>query len=145
MKRRKRIDADGRFVADLRSLGYFDRIDGSASSVVYAPITLLSSAKPLKPKPWRDLHEEVRGLFFHAAMKATPGLHGFTLRLSKHVEALARAQEKHCLAWIHRRVVRSLRTAVGAPGGLPVPFWFAIEENGEGSLTCMVRYRSTHI
>ena len=133
-KGRKSILNDGRFIADLLALGYFERIDGSASSVVYAPITLPRSETPSKPKPWRDIHEDVRGLFFHTAIKATANHHGFTLRLSKRVETLARAKRKHCLAWLHRRVVRHLRLTVGAPEGVPVPFWFAIEEDDRGEL-----------
>jgi hypothetical protein len=133
-KGRKSILNDGRFITDLQALGYFDRVDDSASSVVYAPITLPRSDTPSKPKPWRDIHEEVRGLFFHAAMKANADHYGFTLRLSKHVETAARSQRIHCLAWLHRRVVLHLRRAVGAPLGIPVPFWFAIEEDKRGAL-----------
>jgi hypothetical protein len=134
-KGRKSIVADGNFIADLRDLGYFDRVDGSASSVVYAPITLPTSETRSKPKPWRDIHEEVRGLFFHAAMKkATTHHHGFTLRLSEHVEALARDKRSGCLSWLHRRVVRQLRLTVGALGGASVQFWFAIEEDDRGIL-----------
>jgi hypothetical protein len=133
-KGRKSILNDGRFIKDLQALGYFDRVDGSASSVVYAPITLPRSDTQSKPKPWRDIHEEVRGLFFHAAMKANADHHGFTLRLSKHVETTARSQGIHCLAWLHKRVVLHLRRTVGTSRGVAVPFWFSIEQDERGAL-----------
>ena len=131
---RKSALVDGRFIADLHALRYFARVDGSASSVVYPPVSLPSSDTPSNPKPWRDIGEGVRGLFFHTAMKAKPNLRGFTLKLSEATETTARGQGIHCLAWIHRRVVLHLRRAVKAPAGVCVPFWFAIEEDDRRSL-----------
>lgn len=54
--------------------------------------------------------------------------------LSRPVEALARAKGKHCLAWLHRRVVRQLRSISVHYNGGAVPFWFAIEESDKGRL-----------
>jgi hypothetical protein len=98
------------------------------------PVTLPTSLTPAKPKQWRDVGEEVKGLFFHATIKSYPHVKGFTLRLSDHVESLARAKGRHCLAWLHRRVVRELKRAVCHPQAKPVPFWFAIEEADDGAL-----------
>ena len=95
------------------------------------PVSLPSSHpdsfKP-KRKPWRDSGEEVRGLFFHAALASQPNVKGFTLMLSRRVERLARAKGKHCLRWLHKRVERALRPLGGRYTGGVVPFWLAIEE-----------------
>jgi hypothetical protein len=153
--------ADGDFVNSLNAAGYFrsttravpyvvgalpthtlsdslseDSKANKHSTIPLPPVSLPCThpdiAKP-KPKPWRDAGEEIRGLFYHDAMRAMPNVRGFTLRLSDDVQRLARGQGKHCLAWLHKRVVRHLR----ATGGPPTPFWFAIEESdGKGELHC---------
>src|SRR5664279_6219924 len=88
----------------------------------------------LKPKPWRDTGEAVKGLFFHEALSKEPGVKAFTLMLSRPVEALARSKGKHCLAWLHRRVVRQLKPLGGRYRAGAVPFLFAIEESDSGRL-----------
>lgn len=129
---RKTVLTDGLFVDDLQALGYFARIDGRASSVVYAPISLPLPLTRRKPRAWRDTAEEIRGLFYHAALKSDPAVRGFTLRVSEAIEKLARAQGAQCLAWLHRRVVQHLRRAIGASQDITVPFWFALEEDRHG-------------
>ena len=59
------------------------------------------------------------------------------------VEALARAKGKHCLAWLHRRLVRQLKPlGEHYSGGGAVPFWFAIEEAAPGSSIFTAKYQS---
>jgi hypothetical protein len=147
----KSVVADGDFVNSLNAVGYFRSttravpyvvgafptdtlsdllsVDSKAnkhSTIPLPPVSLPCThpdiAKP-KPKPWRDTGEEIRGLFYHDTMRGMPNVRGFTLCLSDDVQRLARGQGKHCLAWLHKRVVRHLR----ATAGLPTPFWFAIE------------------
>ena len=130
-RHRKSVLSDGNFVAHLKESGYFERIDGRASSVVYAPVTLPISLSPLKPKQWRDVGEEIRGLMFHAAIKRQPNVKGFTLKLSEEIEKDARAQGKQCLAWLHDRIARHLRRALW-PLAECVYWWFAIEEDDKG-------------
>jgi hypothetical protein len=96
------------------------------------PVSLPSTHPELakqKPKPWRDTGEAVRGLFLHEAMASEPSVKGFTLMLSRDVEKRARAQGKHCLAWLHRRVVRQLKPLGERYKAGAVPFWFGIEES----------------
>ncbi len=137
--RHKSIICDGDFVNDLKAVGFFAPLAPGVSPVVGArirrepnlpPVTLPcthpESFKP-KKKAWRDLGEELQGLFFHKALESQPGVKAFTLMLSRPVEALARAQGKHCLRWLHKRVERQLRPLGRSRGG-PVQFWFAIEE-----------------
>jgi hypothetical protein len=88
----------------------------------------------MTPRAWRDTHDDVRGLFYAVAIRKAGNVRKFDLNLSDDVEALARGQGKHCLAWLHRRVVRHLRRALGASQGIPTPFWFATEESDEGRL-----------
>jgi hypothetical protein len=88
----------------------------------------------MSPKAWRDTHDDVRGLFYAVAIRIGGNVRKFDLNLSQVVEALARGQGKQCLAWLHRRVVRHLRRALGASKGIPTPFWFATEESDEGRL-----------
>ena len=83
-----------------------------------------------KRKAWRDAGEEVRGLFYHRAMADLPNVRAFTLMLSADVQRCAKAQGKHCLRWLRKRVVRQLRRT----GDLPTPFWFALEESDKGAL-----------
>jgi hypothetical protein len=128
----KSIIADGNLVRGLQASGYFARIDGFPSSVVYAPLTLPTSLTPTTPNQWRDLSEGLRGLSYHAALASNPDTRGFTLRLSKAVETAARAQGKHCLSWLHDRAVLNLRRALAGFSVGPVPFWFAIEETDSG-------------
>jgi hypothetical protein len=88
----------------------------------------------MSPKAWRDTHDDVRGLFYAVAIRKAGNVRKFDLNLSDNVEALARGQGKHCLAWLHRRVVRHLRCALGASQDIPTPFWFATEESDKGRL-----------
>lgn len=139
--RHKSIIADGDFVNDLKADGFFAPLVPGVSPVVVAinlpPVSLPCSHPELfkpKRKPWRDRGEEVRGLFFHKALESEPGVKGFTLMLSRPIEALARAQGKGCLAWLHKRVVRKLKRLGGCHRGGAVPFWFAIEESRAGRL-----------
>jgi hypothetical protein len=134
-QRRKSVIADGDFVNDLWASGYFAPLSAPPTHVVVRPPVSLPLTHPdvakSKPKPWRDAGEELRGLFYHDAMKSLPNVRAFTLCLSDDVQRLARGQGKHCLAWLHKRVVRHLR----ATGDAPTPFWFAIEESdGKGEL-----------
>jgi hypothetical protein len=133
-RRRKSVLSDGNFVADLKESGYFKRIDGRASSVVYAPVTLPNSLSPLNPKQWRDVGEEIRGLMFHAAIKRQPNVKGFTLKISEAVEKEARARAKHCLAWLHDRIALHLRRALRPLEAKCDYWWFKIEEDQRGVL-----------
>jgi hypothetical protein len=135
--RRKSIISDGDFVNDLRADGFFVPLVPGVSRVVVLPPVSLPCTHPdsFKPKrkPWEYSCDEIHGLFFHKAMESKPSVKGFTLMLSRPVEALARAKGKHCLRWLHRRVVREL-TRLGRARGCPVEFWFAIEESRAGRL-----------
>lgn len=137
---RKSVMCDGSFVADLLTCGYFARVDAAAYPLVgrplitLPPISLPLSPRSVAPKAWRDTHDDVRGLFYAVAIRIGGNVRKFDLNLSEEVEALARSQGKHCLAWLHRRVVRQLRRAPGASQGLSTPFWFAIEESDKGRL-----------
>ncbi len=140
-QRRKSIVSDGDFINDLRRFGYFAPTVRRASRVVVAinlpPVSLPCShpdSAKRRQKPWRDRGEEIHGVFFHAALASEPSVKGFTLMLSRPAEQLARANGKHCLAWLHRRVVRQLRPLGDRYGGGAVPFWFAIEESRKGRL-----------
>ena len=152
----KSVIADGDFVSSLNALGYFRSAAAAVSHVVVRPTDDSLTTEPLKagkislppvnlpcthpdvPKSplraWRDAGEEIRGLFFHKALEREPNVKAFTLMLSRPVEALARSQGKHCLAWLHRRVVRQLRPLGVSYKGGAVPFWFAIEESDQGRL-----------
>jgi hypothetical protein len=140
-KPRKSIICDGDFVIDLKARGYFPPTMKRVAHVVvpinHPPISLPcthpESYKP-KPKPWRDTGEAVKGLFFHEALSGQPSVKGFTLMLSRPVERRAQAMGTHCLAWLHRRVVRQLRPLGGRFASGAVPFWLAIEESGKGRL-----------
>jgi hypothetical protein len=114
--------------------GLFRACKLSTWSVVVCPPVSLPCTHPdiakSKPKPWRDAGEEVRGLFYHDAMRGMPNVRAFTLCLTADVQRHAKAQGKHCLRWLHKRVVRQL----GHTGGAPTPFWFAIEESDKGEL-----------
>jgi hypothetical protein len=130
--RHKSIISDGDFVNDLRADGFFVPLVPGVSRVVVLPPVSLPCTHPdsFKPKrkPWEHSGEEVRGLFFHKAMESEPSVKGFSLMLSRPVEALARAQGKHCVAWLHKRVVRQLKPLGERYSGGAVPFWFAIQE-----------------
>jgi len=76
----------------------------------------------------------VKGLFLHKALETEPSVKGFTLMLTRPVKALARAQGKPCLSWLHRKVVRQLKRLRGRYSGGAMSFWFAIEESREGRL-----------
>lgn len=157
--RYKSIICDGDFVNDLKADGFFLPLVPGVSPVVGAithstesldakkggkifrsprlppislPCTHPGSFKP-KRKPWEHSGEEMRGLFFHKALEREPSVKGFTLMLSRPVEALARAKGKHCLRWLHKRVVQKL-TRLSRARGCPVEFWFAIEESRTGRL-----------
>jgi hypothetical protein len=140
LKARKSLSCDGSFVADLLACGYFARVDAAAYPLVgrpiikRSPLTLPISSYAMSPKAWRDTHDDVRGLFYAVAIRIGGNVRKFDLNLSQEVETLARDQGKHCLAWLHRRVVRHLRRALGASLGIPTPFWFAIEESDKGRL-----------
>jgi hypothetical protein len=161
--RHKSIICDGDFVNDLRAVSFFaPKVSGVYPVVgltshthsltetfgakkstkkfrapnlppVSLPCSHPDSFKP-KRKPWRDSGEEVRGLFFHAALENRPNVKGFTLMLSRPVERLARAKGKGCLRWLHKRVERALRRLGARYTGGVVPFWFAIEESRKGRL-----------
>jgi hypothetical protein len=140
-RRHKSIVCDGDFVNNLRAIGSFPPPTWRVSHVVgmanLPPISLPCThpeLRRLKPKAWRDTGEAVRGLFFHEALASEPSVKAFTLMLSRPVERAARAKGKHCLDWLHRRVVRQLRPLGGRHGGGAVPFWFVIEENSKGRL-----------
>jgi hypothetical protein len=137
-QRRKSIISDGDFVNDLKADGFFRPLVPGVSRVVVdlPPVSLPCSHPDLfkpKRKPWRDTGEEINGLLFHKAMESEPGVKGFTLMLSRPVEALARAQGKHCLRWLHKRVKQKL-ARLSRARGCPVEFWFAIEESRAGRL-----------
>jgi hypothetical protein len=140
LKARKSVMCDGSFVADLLACGYFARVDAAAYPLVgrpiitRSPLTLPISPNPMTPKAWRDTHDDVRGLFYAIAIRKRGNVRKFDLNLSDEVEALARGQGKHCLAWLHRRVVRQLRRVLGPSQSVPTPFWFAIEESDKGRL-----------
>jgi hypothetical protein len=140
LKARKSLPCDGSFVADLLACGYFARVDAAAYPLVgrriirRSPLTLPISSYPMSPKAWRDTHDDVRGLFYAVAIRKGGNVRKFDLNLSQEVETLARDQGKHCLAWLHRRVVRQLRRVLGASTGIPTPFWFATEESDKGRL-----------
>jgi hypothetical protein len=139
-KPRKWLPCDGSFVADLLACGYFARVDAATYPLVgrpiitRSPLTLPLNAYPMTPKAWRDTHDDVRGLFYAVAIRVGGNVRKFDLNLSSRVEAIARGQRKHCLAWLHRRVVRQLQRTLGASVGVPTPFWFAIEESDKGVL-----------
>ena len=140
-QRRKSIVSDGDFINDLSRLGYFAptlrRVSHVVVTINLPPVSLpcshADSAKR-KQKPWRDRGEAVHGVFFHKAMESEPSVKGFTLMLSRPVEQAARAKGKHCLDWLHRRVVRQLRPLGDRYGVGAVPLWFAIEESRKGRL-----------
>jgi hypothetical protein len=71
---------------------------------------------------------------YHAALADEPNVKGFTLMLSKPVEALARSKGKHCLRWLHKRFVRALKPLGDRYMNGAVPFWFVIEESDKGRL-----------
>jgi hypothetical protein len=134
---RKSFICDSDFIHDLWVSGYFARFDGRDPSVSKKPLNLNRSSPHEArhtPKPWESTGEELRGLFYHAAILSHGNVRGFTLRLSKAVEIDARGRGKHCLAWLHERVVRELRRAVGASEATPTPFWFSAEEDNKGAL-----------
>lgn len=141
VRRRRSVLADGDFIRDLKAKGFFPPIERRVSRVVgvtnHLPISLPcnnpDSRKPA-PKPWRDVGEEVRGLFFHKAMEGEPNVKGFTLMLSRRVEALARSKGAECLAWLHKRLVRKLRPLGERYNAGAAPFWFTIEESRAGRL-----------
>lgn len=89
---------------------------------------------PQSSQLFRDTHHDVRGLFYAVAIRIGGNVRKFDLNLSDKIEVLARGQGKHCLAWLHQRVVQRLRRALGASQGIPTPFWFAIEESDKGVL-----------
>lgn len=97
--RHKSIICDGDFLNDLKTGGFFVPVVPDVSRVVVAlppvslPCTHPESFKP-KRKQWRDTGEEINGLFFHKALEIEPSVKGFTLMLTRPVEALARAQGK---------------------------------------------------
>lgn len=140
LRARKSVMCDGSFVSDLLACGYFQRVDAAAYPLVgrpittKPPITLPLNPYPIRPKAWRDTHEDVRGLFYAVGVRISGNVRKFDLNLSERVEALARGQGAHCVAWMHRRVVRQLRLALGELTGLPTPFWFAAEESRSGRL-----------
>lgn len=139
-KPRKSVMCDGSFVADLLDFGYFARVDAAAYPIVvrplirHSPLSLPVSLNPLNPKAWRDTHDDIRGLFYAVAIRSGGNVRKFDLNLSSEIEASARSQGKHCLAWLHRRVVRCLRSAPCSTEGFPIPFWFALEESDGGRL-----------
>lgn len=138
-KRHKSLISDGDFINSLNEIGYFRRATRWVSPVVVGrlPVSLPHShpeSVRLKPKAWRDTGEAVKGLFFHEALASEPGVKAFTLMLTRPVEALARSKGKHCLAWLHRRVVRQLKPLGERYTSGAVPFWFAIEESDKGRL-----------
>jgi hypothetical protein len=118
LKARKLLPCDGSFVADLLACGYFARVDAAAYPLVgrpiitRSPLTLPLSPYPMTPKAWRDTHDDVRGLFYAVAIRIGGNVRKFDLNLSGEIEALARGQGAHCLAWLHRRVVRQLQRAL---------------------------------
>lgn len=140
LKARKSVTCDGSFVADLLACGYLARVDASAYPIVgrpiikQSPITLPQSTYPTTPKAWRDTHDDVRGLFYAVAIRIGGNVRKFDLNLSTEIEALARLQGRHCVAWMHRRVVRQLRKSLATPSASPIAFWFAAEEGKAGQL-----------
>lgn len=139
LQRRKSITCDGDFVRSLQAKGFFAATTRRGYHVVVGrlPVSLPCThpeSTQLKPKRWRDTGEEIHGLFFHAALASHPHVKAFTLMLSRPVEALARAKGKHCLAWLHRRMVRQLKPLGALYRQGAVPFWFAIEESSVGRL-----------
>lgn len=135
-RRRKSIIADGDFLNSLWASGFFEPSTRHGAVVGRRLPTNLPCSHPDSPKrkPRRDIGEELRGLFYHKALAAQPNVKAFTLMLSRPVEAQARAKGKHCLAWLHRRVVRQLRPLGGRYSGGAMPFWFVIEESDKGRL-----------
>jgi len=134
-RRHKSIVCDGDLVNDLKVDGFFSPLVPGVSPVVVRinlpPISLpCSHPESFKPKrkAWRDLGQELQGLFFHKALEIEPSVKAFTLMLSRPVERAARAKGKHCLRWLHKRVERKLRP-LGRRRGSAVPFWFVIEES----------------
>jgi hypothetical protein len=143
-RRRKSITADGSFIDDLRALEYFGfrRRRGALVGIdpLSLPLSYSHSHTYRKPKPWRDTSDNVRGLFYHQAVKAIASerglLHrGFTLRLSNDVERVARCRGKGCLESLHRRVRQHLRRALRASYDVSgTVWWFAIEEAHDSAL-----------
>ena len=141
-KPRKSLSADGDFIADLGTLDYFTRAPraeplvgvGSPSSSTppskpstrrLLPLNLPRSGKPnRKPKPWRDIDDPVRALFYFEALASFGPSYALTLRLSKPVEELARREGPRCLDFLHRRVRASLKRIVGRS----VEFCLSLEE-----------------
>jgi hypothetical protein len=135
-KARKSLMCDGSFVADLLACGYFDRSNAVSHPLVVrlTPINLPLMCSPAKPKHWRDIDEAVRGIFYSIAIRGRGEFYALTLRLSLGAESLIRAQGKHALSCLHRRVVRQLRRIQGAPNGIGTLFWFCIEEDSKKRL-----------
>ena len=141
-RRRKSANSDGSFIADLRDLGHFGlwRRRGALVGKFLTPLSLpqCSPEGMLDPRPWRDARDDTRALFYHRATRAyahTNGLtyRGLTLRLSKRVEMLARAQGKQCLEFLRRRFVLHLKRATFS-GSVCRAWWFSIEEDEKGAL-----------
>ena len=103
LKARKLLSCDGSFVADLLACGYFARVDAATYPLVVRPIikrsplNLPNSSYTMRPKAWRDTHDDVRGLFYAVAIRIGGNVRKFDLNLSQEVETLARGQGKHCL------------------------------------------------
>ena len=136
--------ADGSFIEVLRVFGRFDRCKRGRTLVgIAAPLPLsLPTCNPeklLTPRKWRDTGEDIRGLFFHEALRDYARAKGltyraYTLRLGKEVEAAARAQGPQCLDYLRHRFALELKNALEPRQGEYMAWWFAIEEDDKGAL-----------
>lgn len=74
------------------------------------------------PAAWRDLSDPARLEWFHHALRSVGHVHGFTLNLSRDIEAQARAASSTA-GWLSKRIARRLEAALGRD----VNCWFALE------------------
>ncbi len=140
---RQHAAADGSYQQDLRLLGRFDTFRGRRALVGRAarlPLNLpvCHPENLLDPRAWAYTGDDIRGLHYHDALReeahSNLTYRAFTLRLGKDVEKLARAQHKHCLDFLRKRIARHLKDALQPRNGVHWLWWFAIEEDDKGAL-----------
>lgn len=131
-KPRKSITRDGDFVQQLwtflrngKAPSWLDALVGMPLTPhTPRPISLPETGKSLSHQAWRDTGDEVKGLFYHLALKERGAVYSIALRLRPDVEAKARSQGVAALNWLRDRAAYHLEAALGRP----VAFWLTLEE-----------------
>ncbi|MER8975267.1 hypothetical protein [Mesorhizobium sp. M0800] len=87
------------------------------------------------PAAWRDLSDPARLEWFHHALRSLGHVHGFTLDLSRDIEAQVRTASSTA-GWLSKRIARRLEAALGRH----VDCWFALEVPSIIGCTCTASF-----